>query len=85
LHYYIEKIPPTKKRKISLTENITSSMQNNMPMLISLIIMDIIKIIRTKFSSFQKEIIISEIQISHPQLIFFWRYKKRDLPNFLKP
>jgi len=59
-------------------------MQNNITILILWHFMDTINL-RMHFPSFQKEIIISEIQISHPQLIFFWRYKKRALPDFLKP
>jgi len=65
-----------KKRKISLTENITSSIQNNITILILTPFMDIIKIIRIKFSSFEKKVIISEIQIPHPQLIFCGFTKK---------
>jgi len=46
--------------------------------------MDIIKIIRIKFSSFEKKIIISEIQIPHPQLIFCGFTKKKSRAQFLK-
>jgi hypothetical protein len=50
-------------------------MQNNITILILEPLMDIIKIIRIKFSSFKK-INISEIQIFHPQPIFFDFTKK---------
>jgi len=58
-------------------------MQNNITILILEPFMYIIKIIQTKHSSFKK-INISEIQIFHPQLIFFDFTKKRALHNFLK-
>jgi len=56
-----------KGRKISLTENITSSMQNSITVLIFEPFMDIIKNILKKHSSVKKKTNFSEIQILHPQ------------------